>query len=106
MTHMIHATNTQAKVGTAAYEAGHTPLAELADGDKGGTRKPQNHERDSGKPPLGQLRTEQHLHEEGAEELANSLEGDKDAHSHGREFGTRQQFGETRKVLANGPVWV
>ena len=44
MTHMIHATNTQAKVGAAAYEAGHTPLAELADGDKGGTRKAQDHD--------------------------------------------------------------
>ena len=61
----------------------------LADGDKGRSRKSKEHEHYASKPPLGQLWTEQHLHEECAEKLANALKGHENAHAHRRKLRAR-----------------
>lgn len=61
----------------------------LADGDKGRSHKSKEHEHYASKPPLGQLWTEQHLHEECAEKLANALKGHKNAHAHRRKLRAR-----------------
>lgn len=61
----------------------------LADGDKGRSHKSKEHEHYASKPPLGQLWTEQHLHEECAEKLANALKGHENAHAHRRKLRAR-----------------